>query len=151
MTNTANNTSDFTDVELEALWIELGNIPVNQDDALEDEFRFFPAGTPRLEVWDWFDTHYSKGVAALSGSDSTTLDPDVEPKPVPCTDERTCLNCYTGIGSCISTLQNYVVYQGVAHEYKNAYDENSSAIITPTGEVIVAPNTAIGLGGSNGG
>ncbi|MEG2156260.1 MAG: hypothetical protein RRY07_00550 [Bacteroidaceae bacterium] len=44
-----------------------------------------------------------------------------------------------------------MVYQGVAHEYKNAYDENSSAIITPTGEVIVAPNTAIGLGGSNGG
>lgn len=68
-----------------------------------------------------------------------------------CTEERTCINCYTGIGACIDTLSKYVVYQGVAHEYKNAYNENSSAIITPTGEVIIVANIDITVGeGSNG-
>ena len=58
---------------IEKLWDELSNVlfdddnPEERDMVLLDDWRWFPAGTEREEIWHWFDEHYSKGVAALLG------------------------------------------------------------------------------------
>lgn len=54
-----------TDEQLETLWGILGEIPVNDNDELERSFIDFPAGTPKEEVWKWFDDRHSKGVYVL--------------------------------------------------------------------------------------
>lgn len=63
------------DVELEALWDEFTDIPMNPDtEKMEGAFLHFPAGTPREDIWHWFDERYSKGIAALlygRGEDNT--------------------------------------------------------------------------------
>lgn len=41
--------------ELKELWDELGDIPVNNNDEIEKDFLGYPAGTDKLEIWDWFD------------------------------------------------------------------------------------------------
>lgn len=63
------------DVELEKLWDEFADVPMNPDtEKMEGAFLHFPAGTPREDIWHWFDERYSKGVAALlygRGEDNT--------------------------------------------------------------------------------
>ena len=63
------------DVELEALWDEFTDVPMNPDtEKMEGTFLHFPAGTPREDIWHWFDERYSKGIAALlygRGEDNT--------------------------------------------------------------------------------
>lgn len=41
--------------ELCALWNQLANIPVNDEDELDEPFHTFPKGTPRADVWHWFE------------------------------------------------------------------------------------------------
>lgn len=54
------------DAELEKLWDEFTDVPMNPDtEKMEDAFLHFPAGTPREDIWHWFDERYSKGIAAL--------------------------------------------------------------------------------------
>lgn len=40
---------------LSQLWEKLGEIPIDNDDNLEEDFMQFPAGTYRFDVWHWFD------------------------------------------------------------------------------------------------
>lgn len=40
---------------LPELWKKFGDIPINNDDEIEEDFLSFPAGTSRFEVWHWFD------------------------------------------------------------------------------------------------
>jgi hypothetical protein len=40
---------------LEELWKRLGDIEVNAEDEIEEEFLNFPAGTSKFDVWRWFD------------------------------------------------------------------------------------------------
>lgn len=64
------------DTELEKLWDEFADVPMNPDtEKMEDAFLHFPAGTPREDIWHWFDERYSKGIAALlygRGEDNTS-------------------------------------------------------------------------------
>lgn len=54
------------DAELERLWAEFGDVPMNPEtEEIEAQFLCFPAGTNREEVWEWFDERYSRGVAKL--------------------------------------------------------------------------------------
>lgn len=54
------------DKELETLWEQLEDVPVDPDtDKLENQYIHFPAGTDRETVWHWFDERHSKGVAYL--------------------------------------------------------------------------------------
>ena len=53
---------------IESLWNEFGDIPINDDDEIEEPFLDFEAGTYRFDVWHWFDDRHSKGVAFLSGA-----------------------------------------------------------------------------------
>lgn len=58
--------SFYTDDELEEYWEEFVDIPMNPEtEEMEEPFLCFSAGTPREEIWHWFDERYSKGVAAL--------------------------------------------------------------------------------------
>lgn len=63
------------DAELEKLWDEFSDVPMNPDtEKMEDAFLHFPAGTPREDIWHWFDERYSKGISALlygHGADNT--------------------------------------------------------------------------------
>ena len=40
---------------LSELWEMFGDIPVNNDDEIEEDFLNFPAGTSKIDVWHWFD------------------------------------------------------------------------------------------------
>ncbi len=40
---------------LSELWEMFGDIPVNNDDEIEEDFLNFPAGTLKIDVWHWFD------------------------------------------------------------------------------------------------
>lgn len=40
---------------LKELWDQFSVVPVNNDDDIEEDFLFFPAGTSKFEVWHWFD------------------------------------------------------------------------------------------------
>ena len=54
------------DRELEQAWDQFTDIPMNPEtEEIEESFLFFPVGTPREDIWHWFDEHYSKGVAHL--------------------------------------------------------------------------------------
>lgn len=40
---------------LKELWDKLSEVPVNNDDEIEEDFLCFPAGTYKFDVWHWFD------------------------------------------------------------------------------------------------
>lgn len=42
--------------ELSDLWVQLGDIPVNENDELDEPFLHFPKGTDKMEVWHWFES-----------------------------------------------------------------------------------------------
>lgn len=48
--------------ELQVLWDELGDIPVNNNDEIEKDFLDFPAGTDKFEIWHWFDDQCPNGL-----------------------------------------------------------------------------------------
>jgi hypothetical protein len=54
------------DRELEELWEEFADVPMNPEtEEMEEPFLHFPAGTNREEIWHWFDERHSKGVVYL--------------------------------------------------------------------------------------
>ena len=52
----------YNDTELENLWKFLEDIPMNENEQLEEDWFIFPKGTDKEEIWHWFDEQYSKGV-----------------------------------------------------------------------------------------
>lgn len=55
----------YNDTELENLWKFLEDIPMNENEQLEEDWFIFPKGTDKEEIWHWFDEQYSKGVSYL--------------------------------------------------------------------------------------
>lgn len=57
------------DHDLEKLWLELGDVPFDEDEdgrlILSVNWFGFKKGTDREEIWHWFDERHSKGVAYL--------------------------------------------------------------------------------------
>lgn len=49
--------------ELQELWNELSDIPVNENDEIEEDFLDFPSETDKFDVWHWFDERCPNGVA----------------------------------------------------------------------------------------
>lgn len=52
---------------LNGLWRELGNIAVTEEEGtlvISDAFIHFPASTPILDIWAWFETSNSAFVVA---------------------------------------------------------------------------------------
>ncbi len=51
--------------ELKESWLTFGDIPVNEDETIDEPFDQWPAGTDRFVIWHWFDEHYNGGVYKL--------------------------------------------------------------------------------------
>jgi hypothetical protein len=49
--------------DYKALWADLGDVPVNDDGDIEEEWLGFPAGTDREEIWQWFEEEFGISVA----------------------------------------------------------------------------------------
>jgi len=50
------------------LWSKLGDVPINNNDQLEDDFMHFSRGVSKFEVWHYFDEvlkDYNSNVHAL--------------------------------------------------------------------------------------
>ena len=54
-----------TDRDVEELWNELEDIPIDEDECLDVDWQGWSKGAHREEIWHWFDKHYSKGVGWL--------------------------------------------------------------------------------------
>lgn len=53
------------DKKLEYLWEEFGDVLIDDDECILDDFLGFECGTHQEAVWHWFDERYSGGVAKL--------------------------------------------------------------------------------------
>lgn len=42
-------------IELLKLWFQFSNIPVNDQDEIEESFLHFDVGTDKMDVWKWFE------------------------------------------------------------------------------------------------
>ena len=56
---------DVNDREIENLWNELEDVPVDENECLDVDWQGWNKGTHRKEIWYWFDEHHSKGVGWL--------------------------------------------------------------------------------------
>ena len=62
---------EITDDFLKVQWDRLGNIPVNDDGLIDEDFAIYeldirwPKGTDREEIWEWFEMTHSKGIRGL--------------------------------------------------------------------------------------
>jgi len=75
----SNNIEGLTDVQLEEMWADLGNIHFDEADVpgdmvLAEDWHSFQKGTDRLEIWQFFDKRHSKGVAFLLYGATTVSD-----------------------------------------------------------------------------
>lgn len=64
------STKIYTDKSLEEMWIELTDVPFDENETgelilAEDWASIFRKGDSREAVWHWFDEMHSKGVAWL--------------------------------------------------------------------------------------
>jgi hypothetical protein len=53
------------DEALVNLWERLGDVPVNDDGEIEEDFLHFPTGTDREEIWSWIEETYDVSVYDL--------------------------------------------------------------------------------------
>lgn len=54
------------DEELEELWEQFGDVPMNPEtECIEEQFIGWGPGIHREEIWHWFDRRHSKGIAYL--------------------------------------------------------------------------------------
>lgn len=55
--------------ELKVLWGQLSDVPIDGEDCLDGDFLHFESGTPREDVWAWFESqHPDFSVAEMQGS-----------------------------------------------------------------------------------
>lgn len=59
---------------VEYLWERFGDILVDDEECILDDFIGFNAGVNKEAVWSWFNKHYSKGIAALINKQFYTWD-----------------------------------------------------------------------------
>ena len=49
--------------ELENLWDEFGDIPIDEDECIDEDFYIWEKGTDRYHIWHWFDDKCPNGLA----------------------------------------------------------------------------------------
>jgi hypothetical protein len=50
---------------VKALWAALGDIPIDDDEAIDIPFLHFLKGTDRYEIWHWFEDTFDISVHEL--------------------------------------------------------------------------------------
>ena len=53
--------------ELENLWSAFGDVGIDDQDCITEQFMDWPEGTDRFEIWHWFDEQYPGGLYKLTG------------------------------------------------------------------------------------
>lgn len=62
--NYCNNCGQMTALKtLIELWDDFSDIPINNDDEIEETFLFFEPGTNRFDIWNWFEERCPNGLA----------------------------------------------------------------------------------------
>lgn len=65
--------AEHIEAAIEALckswWRMFGDVPINDDDGIDEPFMGWPRGTDRFEVWHWFDAVNPGGVKELTVTD----------------------------------------------------------------------------------
>lgn len=49
--------------EVKDLWNELNEVPTNDNEEIDRNWRDFPKGTSIYNIWHWFEKEYSLSVA----------------------------------------------------------------------------------------
>ncbi len=50
-------------IVLKVIWSEFGDIPINENDEIEQDFYHWEKGTNRFDIWHWFDEKLPNGIA----------------------------------------------------------------------------------------
>lgn len=53
---------EYTQEEISELWDDFGDIPVNEDEEIEEDFHIWKAGTDKYDIWHWFDAKFENGL-----------------------------------------------------------------------------------------
>ena len=51
--------------ELIQLWKDLGDVPIDEDECIDIDFKDFPKGTHREDIWHWIEEKYNVSIAVL--------------------------------------------------------------------------------------
>mgnify|MGYP007080416565 CR=1 FL=1 len=51
--------TEVKDFVIKALWGELGNVPVSEDDEIEVKFLHFDEFCDRTDIWHWFEWYFN--------------------------------------------------------------------------------------------
>lgn len=54
--------ADFSWQFLDELWDKLGDVPINEQDKIDENFFIWYKGTPKEEIWHWFDERVEGGI-----------------------------------------------------------------------------------------
>lgn len=57
------NTKETPIQSAEALWKKLGDIPINEDEEIDEDFMQFEKGTDRYEIWHWLEEKFDISIA----------------------------------------------------------------------------------------
>lgn len=57
----------------EELWEQLGDIPIDEDECIEEEFIGFQPGTSRYTIWRWFEDTFGPDITASLEMDKKYL------------------------------------------------------------------------------
>lgn len=58
--------------KLKTLWEFFSNIPVDydkEDEPIDEDFHVWETGTPRMDIWHWFDEKFEKGLGYFLEND----------------------------------------------------------------------------------
>lgn len=61
----------YDDELLESMWDEFEDVPIDENECLDVDWKGWRKGTNREEVWHWFDENHSKGVGWLMNERET--------------------------------------------------------------------------------
>lgn len=61
----AEEKAELTGLDYKTLWEELGDVPVDENENIDVDWRQFPKGTFREDIWHWFEEEYGISVGEL--------------------------------------------------------------------------------------
>ena len=64
-TNSHSGNDQLADAQ--ELWAQLGDVPIDDDERIDESFLHFPKGTHREDIWHWFEDTFEVSVAYLMG------------------------------------------------------------------------------------
>lgn len=65
----AEEKAELTGLDYKTLWEELGDVPVDENENIDVDWRQFPKGTFREDIWHWFEEEYGISVGELMNGD----------------------------------------------------------------------------------